>query len=145
MLKIILQDPHYRLPRSTNAARDLRIMNKPLWLNQRDVLAPYTDRELELPSGSALPANRGSLPGATATTCTSMPLTSRPSWQRRKNATGPCRAAFPADDPAFREHALPLSTSYTPGRQPVPGRPVVFPGRHPADMRLDCTKASSRW
>ncbi|HNB37470.1 MAG TPA: hypothetical protein PK414_14690, partial [Anaerolineales bacterium] len=26
----------------------------------------------------------------------------------------PVRAAFRADDPAFREHALPLSTSYTP-------------------------------
>jgi carbonic anhydrase/acetyltransferase-like protein (isoleucine patch superfamily) len=31
--------------------------------------------------------------------------------QKRKRA---CRAAFSADDPAFREHALPLSTSYTP-------------------------------
>jgi carbonic anhydrase/acetyltransferase-like protein (isoleucine patch superfamily) len=30
--------------------------------------------------------------------------------KRRK----PCRAAFSADDPAFREHALPLSASYTP-------------------------------
>ncbi len=26
----------------------------------------------------------------------------------------PCRAAFSADDPAFKEHALPLSASYTP-------------------------------
>jgi carbonic anhydrase/acetyltransferase-like protein (isoleucine patch superfamily) len=31
--------------------------------------------------------------------------------RRKKTA---CRAAFSADDPAFREHALPLSSSYTP-------------------------------
>ena len=28
-----------------------------------------------------------------------------------------CRAAFSADDPAFKEHALPLSSSYTPAGQ----------------------------
>jgi hypothetical protein len=53
MLKIILQDPKYLTP-FNEKARDLRIMNKPLWLSQRDVLAPYTTREIELPFGSAI-------------------------------------------------------------------------------------------
>ena len=47
LLKIILQDDRFIHP-FNERARDLRIMNKPLWLNQRDVLAPYTSRELEV-------------------------------------------------------------------------------------------------
>jgi hypothetical protein len=54
MLKIILQDPNYLRP-FNERARDLRIQNKPLWLAQRDVLAPYTNREIELPYGATLP------------------------------------------------------------------------------------------
>jgi carbonic anhydrase/acetyltransferase-like protein (isoleucine patch superfamily) len=54
MLKIILQDPRYLTP-FNERARDIRIMNKPLWLSQRDVLAPYTHRELELSFGASLP------------------------------------------------------------------------------------------
>jgi len=54
MLKIILEDPHYLQP-FNERARDLRIQNKPLWLIQRDVLAPYIHQELELPEGSNLP------------------------------------------------------------------------------------------
>jgi len=112
MLKIILQDSHSITP-FNERARDLRIVNKPLWLNQRDVLAPYTDHELELPLGSTLPE--------TTEPC----LVYRDNLyfdadfiqafmaeaKRRKRA---CRVAFSIDDPPFREHALPLSVSYTP-------------------------------
>ena len=48
MLKIILQDQRYIHP-FNERARDLRIQNKPLWLHQRDVLAPFIDRVLEVP------------------------------------------------------------------------------------------------
>lgn len=92
-------------------ARDLRIQNKPLWLYQRDVLAPYISHEFELPPGAALPPFIGEalvyrdnlffddayiaafLEAATA----------------RPHAS---RAACSVNDPAFREHALPLSVSY---------------------------------
>jgi carbonic anhydrase/acetyltransferase-like protein (isoleucine patch superfamily) len=112
MLKIILQDPRQIAP-FNERARDLRLQNKPLWLAQRDVLAPYTHRELELPPQAPLPE--------TVEEC----LVYRDNLyfndhymqafieeaRRRKR---PCRAAFKASEPAFREHALPLSTSYTP-------------------------------
>ncbi len=42
MFKIILQNRLAIAP-FNEPARDLRIQNKPLWLLQRDVLAPYTD------------------------------------------------------------------------------------------------------
>jgi carbonic anhydrase/acetyltransferase-like protein (isoleucine patch superfamily) len=111
MLKIILQDSRYISP-FNERARDLRVMNKPLWLAQRDVLAPYTNHELELPAESPLPkipqdclVYRDNL-YFDAEFLTAFIETA----QRRKT---PSRAALQASDPAFREHALPLSNSYT--------------------------------
>lgn len=112
MLKIILQDQRYIHP-FNEPARDLRVMNKPLWLNQRDVLAPYTHRELELKPWDTLPETREAC------------LVHRDNLYfdaeyihaflaEALRIKKPSRAAFLAEDPAFREHALPLSTSYTP-------------------------------
>ncbi len=112
MLKIIIQDPHYLNP-FNERARDLRIQNKPLWLIQRDVLAPYIDQELELSLGEPFPkieqpclAYRDNLYFDSAFIKAFLVAANR--------INGPCRAAFSASDYAFREHALPLSTSYTP-------------------------------
>jgi acetyltransferase-like isoleucine patch superfamily enzyme len=112
MLKIILQDQRFLHP-FNERARDLRIQNKPLWLVQRDVLSPYTSKELELQPDDTLPE------------------TQEPTLVHRDNLYFdadyieaflveahkrdiPSRAAFSLDDPAFREHSLPLSTSYSP-------------------------------
>ncbi len=112
MLKVILKAPR-KLSPFNEAARDLRIQNRPLWLWQRDVLAPYVTREVDVRAGAPLPLLREPM------------LVYRDNLffdehyiqeflrqARRKNR--PCRAAFTLDDPAFREHALPLSTSYAP-------------------------------
>ncbi len=112
MLKIILQDHRFIQP-FNEPARDLRVMNKPLWLNQRDVLAPYIHRELELKPWDTLIETREPCIVHRDN------LYFDPEYmraflseaQKRKTA---CRAAFSGQDPAFREHALPLSTSYTP-------------------------------
>ncbi len=111
MLKIILKDQRYISP-FNERARDLRISNKPLWLNQRDVLAPFTSRELEVAPWDTLPESweptlvyRDNLFFDAAYFQAFLAEA-----QKRKL---PCRAAFSADDPAFREHALPLSASYT--------------------------------
>jgi carbonic anhydrase/acetyltransferase-like protein (isoleucine patch superfamily) len=112
MLKVILQAPQPISP-FNEPARDLRVLNKPLWLLQRDVLAPYVTRELELPPGARMPQthdpmivyrdnlffDEGYIEAFMAEA------------QRKGQA---CRAAFSASDPAFREHILPLSVSYTP-------------------------------
>lgn len=111
MLKIILQDPRFLSP-FNERARDIRIQNKPLWLIQRDILAPFTDQEIEIPFGESIPQYKEAclvyrdnlyfdsafIKSFLATAC-------------RRN--GPCQAAFSTDDPAFHEHSLPLSTSYT--------------------------------
>jgi carbonic anhydrase/acetyltransferase-like protein (isoleucine patch superfamily) len=112
MLKIILHAPNAIMP-FCEPARELRIHNSPLWLHQRNVLAPYVTREMELKPGQRLPQVREPT------------LVYRDNLffdehyiraflseaSKRKVAS---RAAFSADDPAFREHSLPLSTSYTP-------------------------------
>jgi acetyltransferase-like isoleucine patch superfamily enzyme len=112
MLKIILNAPHFVAP-FNERARDLRIQNQPLWLFQRNVLAPYVTSERELKPGERLPLVREPT------------LVYRDNLffdefyfkqfitqaKKRKRAV---RAAFSTDDAAFLEHALPLSTSYTP-------------------------------
>jgi carbonic anhydrase/acetyltransferase-like protein (isoleucine patch superfamily) len=111
MLKIILQSTRPITP-FNEPARDLRIQNKPLWLAQRDILAAYTSRELELPPDAHLPQThepclvyRDNLYFDEAYLQAFL--------SRAKGRKRPSRAAFSASDPAFREHCLPLSTSYT--------------------------------
>src|SRR5512144_1822753 len=115
MLKVILNAPHPITP-FNEPARDLRIQNTPLWLHQRNVLAPYTTREHELKPGQRFPQERDEM------------IVYRDNLffdqeyidmfiglaKQKKRA---CRAAFSAEDPAFKEHALPLSCSYTPAGQ----------------------------
>jgi carbonic anhydrase/acetyltransferase-like protein (isoleucine patch superfamily) len=112
MLKVILQDQRYLRP-FNERSRDLRILNKPLWLTQRDVLAPYTSRELELMPWDTLPETHQ----PTLVYRDNLyfdDLYIRDFLAEANKRTGASRAAFSGDDPAFREHALPLSTSYTP-------------------------------
>ena len=49
MRRIVLVDDHYIDP-FNEPARDLRVLNKPLWLWQRDLLAPYVEDEREYPN-----------------------------------------------------------------------------------------------
>lgn len=111
MLKIILQEMGTIAP-FNERARDLRIQNQPVWLAQRDVLAPYTSREIEIPAGALLPE--------TSDAC----IVYRDNLffdryymetflEKARSRSGPSRAAFTTGDLAFREHCLPLSHSYT--------------------------------
>ncbi len=111
MLKIILESPRYLAP-FNERARDLRIQNKPLWLHQRDLLAPYTDREMELPANARLPQTREPCLVYRDNLFFDAPYLEAFLAAARKHG-GPVRAAFSLDDPAFREHCLPLSSSYT--------------------------------
>jgi UDP-N-acetylglucosamine diphosphorylase / glucose-1-phosphate thymidylyltransferase / UDP-N-acetylgalactosamine diphosphorylase / glucosamine-1-phosphate N-acetyltransferase / galactosamine-1-phosphate N-acetyltransferase len=61
MLKIILTAPHIIKP-FNERARDLRIQNQPLWLHQRNVLAPYVTSERELEAGKTPATGAGTSP-----------------------------------------------------------------------------------
>ena len=112
MLKIILNAPHIIKP-FNERARDLRIQNQPLWLYQRNALAPYVTSERELEPGKRLPLVREPTLVYRDNLFFDEPYITEFMAQAKKRKRA-VRAAFSIDDPAFREHALPLSTSYTP-------------------------------
>jgi carbonic anhydrase/acetyltransferase-like protein (isoleucine patch superfamily) len=111
MLKIILKAPAPIMP-FCEPARDLRIQNAPLWLWQRDLLAPYVTRELELEDG--MPAPSGHEPALVYRDNLFFDQAYLEAFMTEAlKRNRPVRAAFTTRDTAFREHALPLSTSYS--------------------------------
>jgi UDP-N-acetylglucosamine diphosphorylase / glucose-1-phosphate thymidylyltransferase / UDP-N-acetylgalactosamine diphosphorylase / glucosamine-1-phosphate N-acetyltransferase / galactosamine-1-phosphate N-acetyltransferase len=112
MLKVILNAPHPIAP-FNESARDLRVQNQPLWLHQRNVLAPYTTRELELRPGQRLPIDREETVVYRDNLFFDEEYIRMFLAAARKKGRA-CRAAFSVEDLAFKEHALPLASSYTP-------------------------------
>jgi UDP-N-acetylglucosamine diphosphorylase / glucose-1-phosphate thymidylyltransferase / UDP-N-acetylgalactosamine diphosphorylase / glucosamine-1-phosphate N-acetyltransferase / galactosamine-1-phosphate N-acetyltransferase len=112
MLRVILQSPR-RIPPFNEPARDLRIQNTPLWLLQSNLLAPYITRDIEVPSGARMPLLREPMVVYRDNLCFDEPYIHAFMDEALRRGRS-VRAAFSADDPAFREHALPLSTSFTP-------------------------------
>lgn len=112
MLKVILAAPSYIAP-FCERARDLRIQDTPLWLWQRNLLAPYVDRELELAAGEPLPDGHEAMLVYRDNLFFDEPYL-RAFVEEARKRPGAVRAAFSPRDTAFREHALPLATSYTP-------------------------------
>ncbi|HSO13409.1 MAG TPA: DapH/DapD/GlmU-related protein [Anaerolineales bacterium] len=111
MYKIIIPDTRL-IPPFNEPARDLRIQNNPLWLHQRNVLAPHTTREKELKPKEHLPNDRVEMIAYRNNLFFDEEyIKAFMSIARRKKRA--VRAAFSSEDPAFKEHALPLSTSYT--------------------------------
>jgi hypothetical protein len=47
MRKVIILDKR-KIPPFNEPARELRVLNKPLWLHQKDVLEPYCESEIEV-------------------------------------------------------------------------------------------------
>jgi carbonic anhydrase/acetyltransferase-like protein (isoleucine patch superfamily) len=111
MLIVKLQHNHLITP-FNERARDLRIQNRPLWLHQRNVLVPYTTREQELTSGQPLSMVREEMLVYRDNLFFDTEYINMFIKTARQRGRA-VRAAFSADNPAFREHALPLSTSYT--------------------------------
>jgi len=112
MLKVVLRAPNLIFP-FHEPARDLRLQNYPLWLWQRLVLSPYVEREIELLPGQPLPQRREEMLVYRDNLFFDAPYIEK-FLQEARRLRKPVRAAFSASDPAFREHALPLSVSYTP-------------------------------
>jgi carbonic anhydrase/acetyltransferase-like protein (isoleucine patch superfamily) len=112
MLKVILHADNPIMP-FCEPARELHIQNRPLWLHQRDLLAKYTTRELELKKNDRLqPVREETIVYRDNLYFDQYYIEEfmKQAMQKKR----PVRAAFHSSDSAFREHAFPLSTSYTP-------------------------------
>ena len=103
----VIQDTRYIAP-FNQPARELNVLNKPLWLAQRDALAPYCEPEI------AVNALTDILPAAEETLIYRDNLYFDPEYisafiaQARKLGV-PCRAAFKPDDKALVTYAVPLA------------------------------------
>ena len=106
MRKVIIRD-RMPIPPFNEPARDLRILNKPLWLLQRDILAPYCRQELEVEQFRRIPRDDEET------------LVYRDNLffdeyfmaefiGRARELGQPSQAAFHPDDKAIVSHALPL-------------------------------------
>ncbi len=90
-------------------ARDLRILNKPLWLFQRDVLASYTREERETSSLEAMPSDRVESIVYRDNLFFDQGFIDH-FLQRARSLGKACRVAFSPNDPAIKAHALPLQS-----------------------------------
>jgi UDP-N-acetylglucosamine diphosphorylase / glucose-1-phosphate thymidylyltransferase / UDP-N-acetylgalactosamine diphosphorylase / glucosamine-1-phosphate N-acetyltransferase / galactosamine-1-phosphate N-acetyltransferase len=113
MRRIILNDTKFISP-FNEPARDLRVQNKPLWLWQRDLLAPYILEEREYPNWQF------------AQTIETEPIESlvhrdnlffnqaliEEFMSRARAGKQPVRLAFRANDPAIATHVKPLTVSF---------------------------------
>lgn len=115
MRRIVLNDPRQIHP-FNEQARDLRIRNKPLWLLQRDLLAPYVTEEMEYPDWQI--AGRfedGSSDLEVLVHKDNLYFNEefiKEFIERARKGKKPVRLAFKADDPAIAKHVRPLSTSF---------------------------------
>ncbi len=94
-------------------ARALRIHNKALFDLQESVLSKYITSTTELQIGEHFPQKREEMIVYRNNLFFDQDYIDT-FMEKAKKRGQACRAAFRANDPAFREHALPLSTSYTP-------------------------------
>ncbi len=117
MKKIIVRNQTHISP-FNEPARDLRIMNKPLWLYQRDVLSSYCREEIEcnsLEEIRILPTQL--LSGELLVYCDNLffdaPLIEAFITQARQSGQA-AQIAFAQNDKAIVTHALPLQDSIRP-------------------------------
>jgi acetyltransferase-like isoleucine patch superfamily enzyme len=106
MRKYIIEDHHLISP-FNERARDLRIMNKRLWLAQRDALAPYTRDEHIVHSLDQVPEDRVEMIVYRDNLFFDQPLVDE-FVKRAQELKKACRIAFALDDRAIVTHALKL-------------------------------------
>ncbi len=104
MRKIVIRDKKNISP-FNEPARELRVMNKPLWLNQRDVLSSYCEQELEISDLAQMPDDR------VETIIYRDNLYFDQEFvdvfiERARKLGKACRAAFSSEDKAISTHAL---------------------------------------
>jgi len=113
MRKVILRNHTYLQP-FNEPARDLRLLNKPLWLHQRDLLARYSTEEREVDSGSFAEVPPDPVEQIVYRDNLFFDRYYIDAFlEEAIRSNRPRRAAFAKDNTAFVNHALPLAHGYT--------------------------------
>lgn len=104
MKKVIIRDRR-KIEPFNEPARDLRVMNKPLWLWQHDVLAPYCTHEIVVNSLEEIPSGDEEILAYQDNLFFDAPFIE--AFIKGARALGKaCRVAFALDDKAITVHAL---------------------------------------
>ncbi len=104
MRKVILRDKR-KIPPFNEPARELSFLAKPLWLYQRDLLAPYTTEEIEVDSIAEVGAERVETLVYRDNLYFDQPFIEEFINRARKSGKA-CQVAFELNDPAITTHAL---------------------------------------
>jgi carbonic anhydrase/acetyltransferase-like protein (isoleucine patch superfamily) len=109
MRKVIIRDKR-KIPPFNEPARELRVLNKPLWLHQKDVLEPYSDSEIEVDSPEQIPDGEY---GETLIYWDNLFFDAafvQTFVSEARSMGKACRVAFSPDDQVITSHALPLQS-----------------------------------
>jgi len=110
MRKFIIEDKRYLLP-FNEPARELSILNQPLWLAQREVLEAYCTNEFAILSLEGVPDDDEETIVYRDNLYFDKPYMAE--FIALAKASGKaCRAAFSSDDRAFMTYAKPLSRGF---------------------------------
>lgn len=114
MRRVVLQELNQIHP-FNESARDLRVLNKPLWLWQRDILNPYIKDEREYPDWKTAQMVESGEKVETLVHRDNIFFNNALAHEfitRARAGRKPVRLAFRADDPAIAQHVLPLTRSF---------------------------------
>jgi carbonic anhydrase/acetyltransferase-like protein (isoleucine patch superfamily) len=106
MRKIILRDRR-KLSPFNESARELRVLNKPLWLHQRDVLSSYCEEEREVESLEEIPDDRAEMIVYRDNLFFDQPFIDEFIAEAKRSGKA-CRVAFSLDDKSINIHAMQL-------------------------------------
>lgn len=104
MRKVILLDKR-KIPPFNEPARELSVLAKPLWLYQRDLLAPYTTDQIEVDSIAQVGAERVETLVYRDNLYFDQPFIEEFITRARKSGKA-CQVAFELNDPAITAHAI---------------------------------------
>lgn len=107
MRKVIIRDKRKIAP-FNEAARELRVLNKPLWLHQKDVLERYCDAEVEVDSFDQIPTAEYEEALVYWDNLFFDEAFVEAFVSKARSMGKACRVAFSLEDVVITTHALPL-------------------------------------
>jgi len=109
MRKVIIRDKR-KIEPFNEPARELRVLNKPLWLHQKDILEPYCDSEIEVDFFEQIPDGHYEETLVYRDNLFFDEAFIELFLSKARSQGKACRVAFSLDDEVITAHALPLQS-----------------------------------
>ena len=109
MRKVIVRDRRKISP-FNEPARELRVLNKPLWLHQKDILDPFCESEIEVDFTEQIPDSEYEETLVYRDNLFFDEAFVEAFLNQARSLGKACRVAFSLDDEVITTHALPLQS-----------------------------------